>query len=118
MTTQTEHIIDATGKSLGRVATEIAVVLMGKDEPNFQRHLLAGKTVSVVNAHKLAITEKKKDQKEYITFSGYPSGQKRANLRRVIEKKGHEEAIRKAVYGMLPSNRLRSPLMKKLTVTE
>jgi large subunit ribosomal protein L13 len=70
MSKEMEYTIDATGQSLGRVASEAAKVLMGKDEPDFERHIQASKTVSVVNASKLIISEKKKDQKEYITFSG------------------------------------------------
>jgi len=113
-----DHIIDAKGKKLGRVASEAARFLMGKDEPDFQRYLLAGRTVKVINANELDISDKKRNQKEYITFSGYPGGQKIKNMQEVLDSKGYGEVIKKAVYGMLPSNKHRSPLMKRLVIVE
>ena len=113
-----DYTIDAKGQKLGRVASEAAKVLMGKDTSDFQKHILAGRTVRVINASGLDITEKKLDQKEYISFSGYPGGQKRITLRKLLEKKGYGEVLRRAVYGMLPVNRLRTPLLKRLIVTD
>ena len=113
-----DYTINAEGQRLGRVASEAAKVLMGKDTPDFERHLLAGRTVRIENASKLSIDEKKLDQKIYIRFSGHPGGQKKETMRKQIEKKGIEDVIRKAVYGMLPANRLRKPVMKRLIVNE
>lgn len=118
MTEKKDHIIDASGQKLGRVVSEAVVVLMGKDTPDFERNVLAGRTVKIENASKLSISDKKLDQKEYVTFSGYPGGQKKTTMRKQLEKKGYEDIIRKAVYGMLPVNRLRSRLMRRLIVTE
>jgi large subunit ribosomal protein L13 len=113
-----EYQIDAKNKKIGRIANEIAMILMGKNSPNFEKNKLAGNTVTVINASKLEISDKKMEEKEYEKYSGYPGGLKFETLKRVIEKKGHEEVIRNAVHGMLPANRLRAKLMKCITVND
>lgn len=110
--------IDAKGKKVGRVATEAAHHLMGKSKTNFAKNTVADVEVEIVNAAKIDIHPKKFVQKKYKRYSGYPGGLKHTKLQDVIERKGHEEVLRKAVYGMLPGNRLRPLLMKKLSVTE
>lgn len=110
--------IDAKGKSLGRVASEAAKVLMGKDSAAYEPHMLQGDGVHITNAAQIALTEKKLKQKQYARYTGYPGGLKFESLERVIAKKGYEEAFRKAVYGMLPNNKLRARMMKQLKVTE
>jgi len=113
-----EHTIDASGKSLGRVATQAAVFLMGKDSPAFARNVAPTVKVTIVNASKTKIDPKKMKEKTYQSYSGYPGGRKVINMGKMIEKKGYEEVFRKAVRGMLPSNRLRQVMMKNLIVTE
>jgi len=113
-----EYTFDATNKKLGRLASEIAVALMGKKEKDFARHTEAGVTVKVVHASKLDLPQKKKQSKTYKSYSGYPSGLKEKNMTKLISEKGHSEVLRKAVYGMLPGNKLRPRLMKKLNISE
>jgi large subunit ribosomal protein L13 len=113
-----EHLIDATGKKVGRIATEAAVHLRGKDEPSFVPHLLSGNTVRIINASKVSIDERKQMDKVYTRYTGYPGGLKTESLRHLAARRGYAEIIRKAIYGMLPSNRLRARMMKQLTITE
>lgn len=110
--------IDATNKSLGRVASEAAMVLMGKDKPTYQPNSLCGTPVHISNAAQLNLTDKKKDQKEYDRFTGHPGGRKILTMQEVIEKKGYAEVLRKAVQGMIPANRLRKDILKSLTISE
>ncbi|HEY4496468.1 MAG TPA: 50S ribosomal protein L13 [Candidatus Paceibacterota bacterium] len=110
--------IDATDRVLGRVASEVAYILMGKNEPDYQPNA-AGKTiVTITNAGKIKVTEKKLSQKMYERYSGYPGGLKFLSLKEVVERKGFSEALRLAVYGMLPTNKLRPLRMKRLKISE
>jgi len=112
------YTIDATGKVLGRLSSEIAKMLQGKLEVGFERHIGSGNSVTVLNASKLKMTEKRKKETMHETYSGYPGGLKYRNNADIITKKGYAELVRLAVYGMLPGNRLRAPMMKKLTIEE
>ncbi|MAF59511.1 MAG: 50S ribosomal protein L13 [Candidatus Pacebacteria bacterium] len=113
-----KHEIDATGKKLGRIATEAAHILLGKGSVDFEKHIAADVKVDVTNASKMDVGEKKMEQKEYTRYSGYPGGLKIETAGDIVAKKGHSELIRKAVYGMLPSNRLRKTRLKNLNITE
>lgn len=113
-----KYTIDATNKKLGRIASEAANLLMGKENPNFERNQLSGNVVEITNASKADIDVKKRKEKEYKRYSGYPGGLKIETMDKVIEKKGFDEIFKKAVYGMLPSNRLRDKIMKNLIITE
>jgi large subunit ribosomal protein L13 len=113
-----EFTIDATGKAVGRVATEAAVILMGKNSPDFAKNKVLNHKVTIENASKAKISPKKMREVEYAKYSGYPGGLRFETMEKVIEKKGYEEVFKRAVYGMLPGNKLRSPRMKNLTVTE
>jgi len=113
-----EYKIDVENKKIGRVANQIASILMGKNTPDFEKHKVSGNTVVVSNASKLSIDPKKLEQKEYERYSGYPGGLKIDSLKRLIEKKGHGEVIINAVYGMLPANKLRPLLMKNLIIND
>ena len=117
MTTKTVKI-DATGKKLGRLASEVAVSLLGKDDPNYAPHIVSDIQVEVENASKLDLGEKKLNEKEYAHYTGYPSGLKKETAGSLKSRKGASELVRKAVYGMLPGNKLRSRRMKRLVVTE
>jgi large subunit ribosomal protein L13 len=110
--------IDATGKSLGRVASEAAKILMGKDSPDYEPHLITTEGVHISNAAKINMPEKKKAEKEYGRYTGYPGGLKFENVNSVLKKHGYEEIFRRAVFGMLPNNKLRPEMLKKLKVSE
>ena len=107
------YVVDAQGKTLGRLATEIARILRGKHRPYFTPHLDTGDYVIVVNAGKIRVTGKKLDQKIYYRHSGYPGGLKSITLREQLAKHP-TRALRAAVWGMLPHNRLGRRMIKKL----
>ncbi|MCG0277385.1 MAG: 50S ribosomal protein L13 [Thermanaeromonas sp.] len=109
------YIIDAAGKTLGRVAATAASILRGKHKPIFTPHVDTGDHVIVINAEKVRLTGKKLLKKEYITHSGYPGGLKRINYATLLQTHP-ERAIEKAVWGMLPHNRLGRKIFKKLRV--
>lgn len=112
------HTIDASGKALGRVASEAATYLMGKHAPTFRRNKEGDASVTIVNASKLSISEKKQGQEVYSRYSGYPGGLRQLRMEEVIEKKGYREILRIAIKGMLPKNRLQSPRLKRLSISE
>jgi large subunit ribosomal protein L13 len=112
------YTIDATNKSLGRLATEVATILMGKNDPSFARNTLSGNSVTVTNASKIKMRPEKSLEKTYLSFSGYPGGLKERTMAHVIDTKGYREVVTHAVRGMLPDNRLRKDMLKHLTVTE
>ena len=109
------YVVDAEGKTLGRLATQIADTLRGKRKPQYTPHVDTGDFVIVVNAEKIAVTGKKLDQKLYHRHSGYPGGLKSRPLRVQLERQP-TEVIRKAVKGMLPRNRLSRAQLLKLKV--
>ena len=113
-----EYKFDAKGEKIGRLASQIATVLMGKDDPNYAPNKVADVKVLVENASQLDISEKKKDEEIYDRYSGYPGGRKEISLRKLIEKKGYGEPLKNAIYGMLPKNKLRDLMMKNLTINE
>ena len=108
-------IVDAEGKTLGRLATQIANVLRGKRKPTYTPHVDVGDFVIVVNAEKVAVTGDKREKKLYWRHSGYPGGIRSRTLGDLLEKRP-EEVIRKAVKGMLPRNRLARQQLRKLKV--
>ncbi len=112
------YTIDATGRKLGRVASEAARVLMGKHTTGYAPHKAGTTHVVIEHAGKLVIDEGKLLQKEYDRYSGYPGGRSTLRMEEVIEKKGHREIVRRAIKGMLPKNRLQAPRLKRLTVTD
>src|SRR3989339_275066 len=107
-----EHTIDAQNKKLGRLATEVAVILMGKNRPDFVRNAIPDIKLKVLNASKISVTNKKMDQKVYKNYSGYPGGLKERSMKKVVADKGMRETLRIAVRGMLPKNKLRDQMMK------
>ncbi len=108
-------LIDAEGKILGKMATEIAAILRGKTKPTYAPHMDVGDFVVVVNAEKVELTGRKWSQKMYYHHSGYPGGIKSISAEKLRQKRP-EDIIRKAVWGMLPKNRLGRKLIKKLKV--
>jgi large subunit ribosomal protein L13 len=109
------RLIDASGKIVGRLATQIADALRGKDRPQFTPHADAGDYVVVINADKIVFTGKKMEQKEYERYTGYIGNRKTLTAGQIMEK--HPERILEhAVKGMLPKNRLSRQLLRKLRV--
>jgi large subunit ribosomal protein L13 len=108
-------VVDATGKTLGRLATRIADELRGKRKPEYTPHIDTGDFVVVVNAEKIVVTGDKLQQKRYYRHSGYPGGLKSRTLAEMLERRP-EEVIRKAVKGMMPRNRLARRQITKLKV--
>ena len=108
-------LINAEGKILGRLATEVAVLLRGKKKPKYVDFLDSGDFVIIINAEKVKTTGKKLEQKKYYSHSGYPGGLKEKTLKEMLEKKP-EEVIKKAVWGMIPKNKLGRAVYKKLKV--
>lgn len=109
------HLIDVKGKTLGRIASNISIFLMGKSKPYFVRHLDVGDYVVVVNAKDVKVTGKKEVLKKYYRASGYPGGLKIESLGDLRQRKP-EEIIRHAIKGMLPQNKLRDRMMRRLFV--
>ncbi|HEX6596797.1 MAG TPA: 50S ribosomal protein L13 [Acidimicrobiales bacterium] len=113
--TRAWHVVDADGLVLGRLSTEVARLLRGKHKPMFAPHMDTGDHVIVVNAARVVLTSGKAEKKEAIRHSGYPGGLKRRSYVDILEK-NPEEAIRKAVRGMLPRGPLGRKQLKKLKV--
>jgi large subunit ribosomal protein L13 len=109
------YVVDAEGKTLGRLATQIADTLRGKGKPQYTPHVDTGDFVVVVNAEKIHVTGNKLDAKMYHRHSGYPGGLKSRPLRDELERRP-TEVLRKAVKGMLPRNRLARAQIKKLKI--
>lgn len=109
------YLVDVDSKVLGRVATEIASVLRGKNKPTFTPSVDTGDFVIVVNAEKIALTGKKLSDKTYYSHSAFPGGLKEISAGKLIDKKP-EELIKKAVKGMLPKNKLARHMLKKLKI--
>src|SRR6516162_9811668 len=109
------YVVDASNQALGRLATKVARLLIGKDKPSFTPYLDSGDHVVVINADKIRLTGNKVEQKVYYSHSGYPGGLKEVPAKRVRETKP-EWMVREAVLGMLPKNKLRARRAKKLRV--
>ena len=109
------YVVDAEGKTLGRLSTQIADVLRGKRKPTYTPHVDTGDFVVVINAEKVSVTGNKRSEKLYHRHSGYPGGLKTRTFEEMIERKP-EEVIRLAVKGMLPRNRLSRRQITKLKI--
>jgi len=112
------HTLDATDQSLGRLASEIAKLLRGKHVPSWVPHIDAGGFVEVINAKNIKFTGKKMTDKIYYRHSQHPGGLKQETLEHRIERKGYGTVLEDAVYNMLPKNRLRQHMMKRLTIKD
>lgn len=116
-TAKKEYTIDAAGKRLGKVATEAATILNGKNTPEYAPHTVQEVIVRIENASKLDIPEAKKGE-IYQSYSGYPGGRREETLEHLGKRLGYAEVVRRTVRGMLPHNKLQKPKMKNLIVTE
>lgn len=112
-----EYTIDATGKRLGRVATEAASILLGKNTPEFAKNRVEPVTVKIINPQLLDISEKK-GQEEFQRYSGYPGGRHVETLDHLAKRRGFEEVLRRVIGGMIPKNKLHALRMKNLEVIE
>lgn len=117
-TTQKKYDIDAAGKALGRVAAEAARALMGKAHADYTPHIPSVVTVTIANAGKIRMTEKKRLQKKYTQYSGHPGGLKIESLGSLVGRRGKSAAVRKAVERMIPRNTMKTARLKRLIVTE
>ncbi len=109
------HKFDATDKSIGRMASEIAIILRGKNKSEYQPHIDMGDIVEVLNIRKAKYTGKKLDQKKYYKHSGYPGGLKETKMKDLAEK-NPGDIMRRAVREMLPNTRLRNGMLKRLII--
>ena len=109
------YVVDAEGKHLGRLATEIVRVLRGKNKPQYTPHVDVGDFVVVINADRVAVTGRKAEQRAYRRHSGYPGGMKETSYEQMLARKP-TEVLRKAVYGMMPKSRLARKQFKKLKI--
>jgi large subunit ribosomal protein L13 len=109
------YLVDAEGKILGRLASKIAQILSGKNKPIYTPYLDTGDFVVVINAKKVKVTGNKEKKKIYYHYSGYPGGMKEIVYEKLLEKKP-TVIIQKAVRGMLPKNKLRRKMLKKLKI--
>ncbi len=114
----TEHKIDAAGRSLGRIASEAAKALMGKTSADYTPNKFSDVKVIISNASKLHFSEKKRVQKVYERYSGYPGGLRREKFEELVARKGYDASIRYAVSRMLPNNTFRVARMKNLKITK
>ncbi len=109
------YVVDAAGKTLGRLASQIAAILRGKHKPYYTPHVDCGDFVIVINAEKVALAEKRAEQKVYTRYTGYPGGLRVESFLH-LRQRHPEQIIERAVWGMLPKNRLGRKMLKKLKV--
>jgi large subunit ribosomal protein L13 len=109
------YVVDATGETLGRLATRVARVLEGKHKPTYTPNLDTGDHVIVLNAAKVAVSRDKRDSKVYVRHSGYPAGLKEETLGKLLERRP-EQVVRRAIKGMLPHTRLGAQQLRKLKI--
>ena len=113
-----KHIIDAKGRVPGRVATEVAVLLMGKNRTDFARNRIPDVLVEVISSSQMLLSAKKLRDKMYSHHSGFPGSLKRRSQSHVVKTKGAREVLRRAIYGMLPKNKLRARMMNNLKIND
>lgn len=112
------YTIDAQGKKLGRVASEAATLLMGKNTPEYARNIAPKVKVHITNVSKANIDAKKRSSSIYREFTGFRGGLNEISMDKIIKEKGFGELFKRAVYGMLPHNSLNKEMMKNLIITE
>ncbi len=113
-----KHTIDAQGKKIGRIASQAASILLGKNSTSFAKNKVATDTVEIINASKVDATAKKKTDDTYVTYTGFRGGLKSESLGELMNRRGMTEVFRRAITRMLPNNRLRDERIKNLTVKE
>jgi large subunit ribosomal protein L13 len=111
------YTIDASARTLGRVASEAAQALLGKKSPQYVKNFVLPVHVTIANVSKLRISEKREAQTTYIRYTGYPGGLRSQTMTELKAKKGLDEVVRMTVDGMIPRNKLRKERMKRLSIT-
>jgi large subunit ribosomal protein L13 len=109
-------LIDAQGKTLGRVASNASLFLMGKNNAAYQRHIYSGYPVKIINASKIKITPKKLSEIQHLRYSGYPGGLTVMKASYTVKTKGYAELMKLAIFQMLPDNKLRKIMMTGLII--
>src|SRR6266704_188569 len=112
------YTIDAQDKKIGRIASEAAHCLQGKMSPTYARNKASDDAVTIINASKADMSARKKERDTYVTYTGFRGGLNTETLGDLIKRRGMTKVFRRAVYNMLPSNKLRTERMKKLTITD
>lgn len=110
-------VVDASGQTLGRMASKVAKILRGKYKPNYTPHVDCGDNVIIINAEKVVLTGNKWQDREYLRYTGYPGGQRSITAEKLLEK-GADRLVLKVIKGMLPKNRLGAALLKNCYVYE
>ncbi len=110
------HTIDATDRTLGRVASEAAHALLGKRSVHFTKNQALPVTVTIMNADKLHLPARRTEGKVYLRYTGYPGGQREMTMAEMVTKKGVAEVLKKTIDGMIPRNKLRKLRMKNLII--
>jgi large subunit ribosomal protein L13 len=113
--TRQTHKIDATGRPLGRLATEVATLLIGKNKPSYEPQIDAGDFVHISNIDKVKLTGNKIEQKKYYSHSQYPGGLKEVPMKKYVEQGMYDEILKRSVDKMLPKNKFRTPRLKRIT---
>lgn len=113
-----KYTIDAANQKLGRVASRAAVLLMGKNKPDFKKNSVPEVTVEIINTAKADLSEKKRQTFKYTRYSGYPGGIRSLSMNDLIAQKGHAFLFKTAIAGMLPKNKLHKQMMKHLKIND
>ncbi len=113
-----KHTIDAQGKKIGRIASQAAAALMGKNSATFAKNAVSKDEVEVLNVSKADVSATKKEKDTYVTYTGFRGGLNKESLAHLIGRRGMSEVFRRAIYRMLPDNKLRDPRMKNLIIKE
>lgn len=111
------YTVDASGRALGRVATEVASIVLGKSSAQYVQNEVLPVTVTVLNASKMKLHEGRVAQKDFTHYTGYPGGLRHTSMQKMIDNKGITEVLRKAIDGMIPRNKLRKERMKRVIIT-
>ncbi len=113
-----KYTIDAQGKKIGRVASEAASILMGKNTTTFAKNTVADSKIEIINVNAADVSARKKEKDTYVTYTGFRGGLNSESLGRLINRAGMKEVFRRAIYRMLPDNKLRDVRIKNLTIKE
>lgn len=113
-----KYTIDATNKKIGRIASEAASILIGKNSPAFARNKVIDNKVEILNVSSADVIAKKKQNDVYVTYTGHRGGLNKETLGELIKRKGMKEVFERAIYRMLPANKLRNERMKNLIIKE
>jgi large subunit ribosomal protein L13 len=113
-----KHTIDAQGKKIGRIASQAAAILLGKNTASFAKNTVSEGQVEIINVSRADVSAKKKEGDIYVTYTGHRGGLRSENLAHLVARKSMSEVFERAVYGMLPNNKLRARRMKNLIIKE